>query len=279
MSEVRKVSTKVKESLVERLLRLFLTFFSDIKVFPCPPVLVYDPGSYFMKGKDVRKVMSLVQPGDILLRKFKNYLNGPFIPGYFSHSALYVGPVKKAEKKTVTRDRGKKIFQYGKQMVIHALAEGVIIEDLLSFCRCDYLAVLRFPKKIRCVSGARSLPIPSKEYATEETDILEQIEAGQELSFRDVFPIIYRMALKNVGRPYDFQFDFANFDRLSCTEFIYLCTKCIGPFFNLSPTQKRVLFLFKKSMIKPDALLLTNLEIIYVSGKVKAKKVAKALRN
>ena len=49
-------------------------------------------------------------------------------------------------------------------MVIHTLAEGVLIEDLLNFCRTDYLTVLRFPEKIKKAPEARSLPVPNNEY-------------------------------------------------------------------------------------------------------------------
>ena len=260
------VSRETKDNFGERLLRGFLSFFSDIKVYPYPMFVLYNPGSYLLKGKDIRKVISLVQPGDILLRKYRNYLSDPFIPGYFSHSGLYLGPVTEDDSIHVPFKWRQNSFRPGDQMVIHGLAEGVLIEDLINFCRCDYLAILRFPEQIKKVPGVRCLPIPDVEWLTDELNILKMIKDNKELSFqKEIFPTIFRIALKNLGRPYDFKFNFADFNCLSCTELIYLCTKCVGPFLNLSPVKKRVSLMFKKSMILPDAFLRTNLDIIWLS--------------
>ena len=54
-------------------------------------------------------------------------------------------PPDHVDRQLVHRPHGKKIFRAGEQMVVHALAEGVLMEDLIQFCRCDYMAVLRFP--------------------------------------------------------------------------------------------------------------------------------------
>ena len=202
-------------------LEKFLTIFGDIKVYKRPLFLVYDPGSYLVKGEDIREVIRVVQPGDILVRKYKNYLDGFFIPGYFSHVGLYLGPVSKEDVELVSFESGKKQFHSGDQMVMHALAEGVLIEDLLNFCRTDYLAVLRFPEKLKKLPEARSLPVPKSEYITEEEEIQKKMEEGEEIHFKDIFPIIYKVALKNLGRPYDFNFDFATDHALVCTELVW----------------------------------------------------------
>jgi len=242
MSGDQNSTSKTKKGFWER----FLTIFGDIKVYKHPLFLVYDPGSYLVKGEDIREVIRNVQPGDILVRKYKNYLDGFFIPGYFSHVGLYLGPVSEEDVDLVTLKLCKHQFKSGDQMVMHALAEGVLIEDLLNFCRTDYLAVLRFPEKIKRAPEARSLPVPKKEYITEEEEIQKRIEGGEEIQFKEVFPIIYKVALKNLGRPYDFNFDFADFARLSCTEFVYLCTKCTGPFLNISPAKKKGVFVLQE---------------------------------
>jgi hypothetical protein len=61
----------------------FLTFFGDIKIFSFPMFFIYDPDSYRVKGEDVHKLISTVRYGDILVRGFKNYLDGLFHPGLF----------------------------------------------------------------------------------------------------------------------------------------------------------------------------------------------------
>ena len=57
---------------------------------------------------------------------------------------LYLGPVKSEDIEFVD-PRGKKWFKAGDQIVIHSMAEGVFMEDVINFCFCDYMAVLRFP--------------------------------------------------------------------------------------------------------------------------------------
>jgi len=66
----------------------FLKVFGDIKVFKWPLFVIYDPSGYRVKGEDVREVITQAQPGDILIRGYNNYLDGYFIPGYFSHTGL-----------------------------------------------------------------------------------------------------------------------------------------------------------------------------------------------
>ena len=252
----------------------FLTFFGDLKVFPFPMFLIYDPGSYRVKGEHIRELISTVRPGDILVRGYKNYLDGYFIPGYFSHAGLYLGPVEEKDRELVPRPEGKKLFKTGEQMVVHAMAEGVLMEDLIQFCRCDYMAVLRFPHKIRRTSQAQPLPIPDNLYYPEEKSILQRLNGDEEIRFSEAFPVVFRVALENLGRPYDFNFDFANFARLSCTELVYFCAKCLGPFLNIAPVARRVLFI-KKAMIPPDAFVRSRLELIWTSSSVDREKLSR----
>jgi len=252
----------------------FLTIFGDIKVFPFPMFCIYDPGSYRVKGEDIRRLISTVKPGDILVRGFTNYLDGYFIPGYFSHAGLFVGPVEEKDRELVHRPHGKKIFRTGDQMVVHALAEGVLMEDLIQFCRCDYMAVLRFPEKIRQSSQAQPLPIPANQYHPEEKSISHRLDGGEEIRFSEAFPVIFRVALENLGRPYDFNFDFGSFARLSCTELVYFCTKCLGSFLDILPIKRRVLFI-SKAMIPPDAYVRSKLELIWASAAVDRKKLSR----
>jgi len=120
----------------------FVKALGDIKVFPYPMFILYDPGSYRIKGDEMREVMQAVQPGDILVRGYVNYLDGYLIPGFFSHAGLYLGRVDDDAKRFV-KPQGMHLFRTGEQMVIHAMAEGVFMEDILNFCRCDYMMVLR----------------------------------------------------------------------------------------------------------------------------------------
>jgi len=112
--------------LKEKLLRVF----GDIKMQKWPPFLYYEPGDYYrVSGADSARIAELIQPGDLLLRGYRNYLDGVFIPGEYSHTGIYTGDG------TVT----------------HAVAEGVCVVSLYDFLRCDRVFVLR-PR--RCVKTA-----------------------------------------------------------------------------------------------------------------------------
>jgi hypothetical protein len=257
--------SKPGDKTPRRPLARLLTIFGDLKVYRFPMFLLYDPGAYRVRGEDAREAMARVRPGDILLRGYVNYLDGYFIPGYFSHAGLYIGSVVEEERDRVERPRGKEIFRPGEQMVIHSMAEGVFMEDLLNFCRCDYMAILRFPDSFTRASGAKPLNIPKREWNDREEEIRDKLASGELIKFAETVPVIREVALNNLGRPYDFSFDFANFDRLCCTEFVYLCTKSLSSFLEIKPMSRRVLFVSKR-VVRPDDFLGSGLRVIWCSS-------------
>jgi uncharacterized protein YycO len=84
----------------------------------------YKPKFHKVKGHQIRKLLSYLNKGDILLRRFDGYLSTFAIKGFWSHAGIYIGD-----------DR-----------VIHALGQGVTEEDILDFCRTDHLAVMRLSR-------------------------------------------------------------------------------------------------------------------------------------
>jgi len=119
--------------------------------------------AYKMKGEDVRNLLTIIEPGDIILRRYDHYISGLMIPGYFTHAAIYTGDNK----------------------IIHMLGDGIDKQDILTFCRCDEIAIIRcFDKEMKC-------------NAIEKANIY----------FKQ-------------GIEYDFDFDFSSETRFSCTEFI-----------------------------------------------------------
>lgn len=262
---------KARRGLWARLVDWAVLKFGDLKVFngfwnPFKPwtVVAVDPGGYEVRGEDVRAVMRRLEPGDLLVRGYHGYLDGKVIPGYFSHVGLYLGPVTEEDRALCTAldealEKGKerkrfpqprKLFAVGEQMIVHAIAEGVLVEDLLDFCRCDYMAVLRMPRALSSASPLEPLPahVP---LADDEKRLRAAIDGGATVPFAEAFPILRRAALSRVGYPYDTTFDFTDFARLSCTEFAYFATKSIAPLLGVRPHERRVLFL-KKTLIAPD---------------------------
>lgn len=257
----------------------FLTIFGDIKVFRFPFFLVYDPGSYQVKGDDVRALLGVLQPGDILLRAYSNYLDGKFIPGKFSHAALYCGAIQDEDRAlagTRQRSRGAReeaqsaLFHTGEQMVIHAMAEGVFIEDILTFSRCDQLVVLRLPEHITLPEGAPPSPVDAALLSPEEHSLRERLASGEAIPRAEFTALAIAEALRNVGRDYDFGFDFTDFKRLSCSELVYWCYKAVAELIDVRPRTVKVLFL-KRLAIPPDDFLGPRLQRVWASASARKR--------
>lgn len=98
-----------------------INFFGDIRIYK-GGIILFGPSSYKVTGPDMRKVIDNVRIGDVLLRRYSNYLGSVVIKGHFSHAAIFVGA----------------------NNVIHMLGDGIDKEDILTFLRCDDICVLRF---------------------------------------------------------------------------------------------------------------------------------------
>ena len=86
-----------------------------------PMFIIYKPDIHKVRGKDVRGILESIIPGDILLRRFDQYINTMFTPGFFSHAGIYVG----------------------NNNVVHSVSQGCVKEDILNFCRADSVCILR----------------------------------------------------------------------------------------------------------------------------------------
>lgn len=250
-------------SLSER----FLTVFGDIKIFSYPFWVVYDPGAYKVRGAEMRSISNLLLPGDVLLRKYDGYLDGRFIPGFFSHVGMYLGPVEPTENPGEGDPRVSRSFADGPFMLAHSMAEGVFLDDVLNFLRCDYIGVLRLPATVKAVPGAQ---IPSAEeratWAPEEQALCAALLAGEEIARERIVEVARGQALGLLGTAYDFAFDFKDGHRLSCSEFVARCLRCAGPFLGLVPKPRSVLGgLAVRMLVEPDAFLGSPLDFPYAS--------------
>lgn len=235
----------------------FLAWFGTLKLFrtlrPGAMVgmglpslfLVENPRGYRISGRDLRALLAVLQPGDILLRGFDGYVDGSFIrrasrcseqgyrPGWYTHAALYAGPLGEVEQSKVPAQfaHDSNFFETGAQMVIHSMSKGVHTEDLLTFARCDYLTVLRLPENDRYDRGQA---------------IASAIGA----------------ALSKIGQAYDFDSsDTTHFHRFSCSELVYYCLRGIHAELGLAARLHALyplghwhpkLAIFKRETIIPD---------------------------
>src|SRR6185295_14752105 len=135
-----------------------------------------------------------LQPGDIFLERRNWFLSNAFLPGFWPHSALYIGGAEdlKAlgiadhpEVKQRWAEYSRRAPDGEPHTIIESVSEGVIFNSATESMHADYVAVLR-PRLTR-----------------------EQI--GQAIV----------RAFSHQGKPYDFEFDFFTSDKLVCTELIY----------------------------------------------------------
>ena len=306
---------EIKEKWSYKLKEEFLRFFGDVKLFDAQPRLfvlphllttlpacrtfLYDPRSYQVKGADMRRAMADLRPGDILVRGFDNYVDGNFIPGFFSHAGLYLGKVDE----TTIRQQWAYLFANStikekdyappgevlekavcsEQMVIHSMKDGIFMEDLLNFCRCDYMAAFRFPDSV-----IRSADVQhpyseneniKKTFTGEEREIARRLENNEGVPFAEIFPVIFKLALSQLGKAYDFSLDFASFKKMSCTEFVYYCTKSLEWCSNVHPVTESVMGI-KAPGISPDGFAgSAHLTETFASDSVRDKGIIEEIRS
>lgn len=160
----------MKKTLSFRLQKAVFGFIGDIKWAGVlhPFWFIINGVSFRLKGKHYRNLDKIIKPGDIIIRRFEGYIDKWIIPGWWNHAGIYIGEIDGKDHK-----------------VIHAISDGVIVDDLIDFMRTDHMIVLRAP------------------------------EAGRNLAIE--------MAKAAIGSEYDFAFDFKNNVRFSCTELISHC--------------------------------------------------------
>jgi uncharacterized protein YycO len=138
----------------------------------------------------ITKVRNNLQAGDILLEKTPFRLTDKFIPGHWGHAAIWIG--SEQELKTLGIWDHPLVRKYHKQIrqgnsVVEALRSGVVMNPLDEFMNIDDLSVLRL----------------SDNKKTDKVNIL-------------------LLALRQIGKAYDFNFDIESTDKIVCSELIYV---------------------------------------------------------
>lgn len=148
-------------------------------------------GKLYGRGDVNADVKGTLKAGDILLEKTPFRLTDKLIPGYWGHAAVWIG--SEAELKELGIWDNPVVARYHDQirkgrLVAEALRSGVEMNTLEHFLNIDSLGVLRKPGITR------------------------------EERARTVI-----QALRQVGKPYDFNFDVESKGRVYCSKLVYLC--------------------------------------------------------
>ena len=167
-----------------------------------------------ISATQIQDLEKQLEPGDIMLQRREWYVSNVGLPGFWSHSALYIGTAEQrlayfndAEVKHWVIAQGEptgdfeallrkdSAIRYGtslapqehghKPRVLEAISEGVAFTSIEHSAAADALVSLR-PR-------------------------LSKLEKAKAL----------RRAFRYSGRPYDFNFDFQTDSALVCTELIY----------------------------------------------------------
>jgi len=85
---------------------------------------------YPISANQIKIIHNQLQPGDIILTRRNGYVSNFFIPGYWTHSALYIG----------TSDKNSTINNH---FVIEALSEGITCRLLKESLQVDAFIILR----------------------------------------------------------------------------------------------------------------------------------------
>mgnify|MGYP001189969627 CR=1 FL=1 len=137
---------------------------------------------------------ALLRPGDIVLVRQDWFLSNAFLPGFWPHAMLYLGPreaweaLRLPDGSRLGDDPLAQRVAAGlgeEERVLEAVSAGVVLSTMLHAAHKDYVVALR-------------PDLPEAEVAA-----------------------ALRRAFAFYGRPYDFDFDFASDDRVVCTELVY----------------------------------------------------------
>ncbi len=134
-------------------------------------------------------VASRLQPGDILVEKTPFRLTDKLIPGHWGHVAVWAGSEQQLRKLGLWQHPQIKRYHSAienNQSIVEALRNGVVISRLEHFLNIDDLAILR----------------PT--FSTPESQKQTLVRLFRQL-----------------GKPYDFNFDVESSDKIVCSELVY----------------------------------------------------------
>lgn len=147
-------------------------------------------GKLYGKEAVISDVQRNLQAGDILLEKTPFRLTDKLIPGYWGHAAVWTGTEKELRELGIWEHPVVKPYQEqirSGHMVVEALRSGVEMNTMRHFLNIDSIGVLR------------------------------KTAASREDRARTVI-----QALRQVGKPYDFNFDVESKGRVYCSKLVYL---------------------------------------------------------
>lgn len=226
------------------------------------PFLLY-PKLFPVKSKEINvdKIKSDARPGDIILRRYNYYIDSIVFSenSYFTHVGICNG-----EGNTATE-------------VLHCTAKGGVHSiSIAEFCQCDHIAILRFSldesEEEKQILGYINEQKPDdqapEEIIQNERKIFELLQKrlmsetttitkNDSSSFTEyVKETVLSRAVSLKGKiEYDFNFNFRDFTRMSCVEYVWYCFKCIYPLHRIKEESFEFFDWVKLPVIIPDVFI------------------------
>lgn len=185
---------KIEKSAIYRGQSLISTWVGDTRI--------RQPrhGEPLIHPKELDELRKKLRPGDILIERQNWYLSRAFMPGYWAHAAMYVGTTKDLVRMGLDKDPRLQKFWADFAQRDASGHEHVIIEAVPRGVRMTTLE--------HCLGVADSAAVLRPRIPSEH------------------LPEVIAQAFIQLGKPYDFEFDFFTSDKLVCTELVYRC--CSG---------------------------------------------------
>ena len=147
-------------------------------------------GKLYRNKSAASQILKQIQAGDILLEKTPFRLTDKMIPGHWGHAAIWVG--NEQELKNLGIWNSSLVKKYRKQiqnqqMIVEALRDGTKMNTLDHFLNIDDLVILR------------------------KKNLTDQEKRK-----------IIELTLRQVGKPYDFNYDVETTDKIVCSQLVYL---------------------------------------------------------
>lgn len=177
-----------------------------------------------IKGETLQKIKSELRAGDIIIKRNDFQLANVGIPGFWTHSGIYLGSLETldscfanmpilegAKPSEYIRENYPAVYQSmlnRNDLIIEAIGKGVVVSPVEHIAKVDYFAALR-----------------------------------TQLAPCDLFQSLLA-AFDYYGTPYDYLFEFENDDNVVCSELIYHA-------FRPKPDKKGVDFIFGTYNDKP----------------------------
>ena len=178
------VSHDSLQSVADEGISLFSTLFGNIV-----GMIQFRHGKLFHRPEIEKSILTNLQSGDIILEKTPFRLTDSFIPGHWGHAAIWIGTKDELTTLGIWNHPVLKPYQNMIEKghgVVEALRNGVQLNTLQHFLDIDDFAAIRKPKL-----------------------------SAKQMADRII------LALRQVGKGYDYNFNVETTNKIVCSELIY----------------------------------------------------------